>query len=112
MTEKEQTPVADRSDHKFTLRLTERLHAIIEDSSSREGRSMNTEILVRLAQTVDDEEAVRVRVNRNNLGVIELLADSVQELVALLSEEQRQSDRVKTILDLSRKFTSTGIPSK
>jgi hypothetical protein len=110
MTEKEQTPVADRSDHKFTLRLTEGLHAVIEDSSNREGRSMNTEILLRLARTVEAEEVVQVRVARNNLSVIEFLADSVQELAVLLTEEQRESDRVKTILDFSRKFTSAGVP--
>lgn len=73
---------------------------------------MNTEILLRLARTLDDEEAVRVRVARNNLAVIEFLADSVQELAGLLSDAERQSDRVKTILDLSRKLTSTEIPSK
>lgn len=105
MTQKEENPVADRTDHKFTLRLTERLHDAIYASSVREGRSVNTEILLRLARTVDDDQAVLASEARLHAGIIEFLAMGVEELAALLPEEQRRSERVKVLLELTGRLT-------
>lgn len=112
MREKEENPVADRAGHKFTLRLTEELHQVIFARSAREGRSVNTEILLRLAQTVDDEHVAKVRESRTHLGVIEFLASSVEELAGLLTEEQRGSERVKVMLDLARRLSAPEVRSK
>ena len=105
MTQKEENPVADRTDHKFTLRLTERLHDAIYTSSAREGRSVNTEILLRLARTVEDDQALQTSEARLHAGIIEFLAAGVEELAALLPEEQRKSERVKVLLELTGRLT-------
>lgn len=62
---------------------------------------MNTEILMRLAQTVDEEEAAKVREGRLRLAMIEYLADSVIELAAMLPEEQRSTERVQALMDVA-----------
>ena len=105
MTQKEENPVADRTDHKFTLRLTEWLHDAIFESSARQGRSVNTEILLRLARTVEEDQALQASEARLHAGVIEFLAMGVEELAALLPEEQRKSERVKVLLELTGRLT-------
>lgn len=90
------------------MRLTERLHEVISESSAREGRSINTEILLRLAQTVEDDTTAKARQARMHLGMIEFLANGIEELAGLLTVEQRETDRIKLILDLSRRLSQPG----
>lgn len=71
---------------------------------------MNTEILLRLAQTVEEDEAARVRESRLQLGMIEYLADSVMELSGLLTDECRDTDRVRTILEVASRLSKYPTP--
>lgn len=105
MTQKEDTPKAGANDYKFTLRLTEELQDAIHKTSAREGRSINTEILLRLARTVEQDKEGQDQAMRTHLGLIEFLLSCIEDLSLLLSDEQRQDSKVQLMLELTRSLS-------
>lgn len=102
MTEFQDAPTASADDHKFTLRLPEDILSPLEANRKRESRSLNSEILLRLQRTFDQDRAVADQSMRTHLGLIEFLAGCVEELAGLLPEEQREDTKVQLMVELSR----------
>lgn len=104
MTQETDALVASADDHKFTLRLPEGIHEALESTRMRENRSLNTEILMRIQRTIEEDEKQATQRERTHLGLIEFLAGCVQELAAMLPEEQRSDTKVQLMVELTEKF--------
>jgi len=102
MTDKEEPFGVGRDTRKINLRLPEELRDKITDASVANGRSVNTEILLRLAASVNNEEEGNARQLRTQLGLIEFLANSVSDLAARLTDDQRTDQRVQMMVELSK----------
>ncbi|MET3135416.1 hypothetical protein AAKU55_005726 [Oxalobacteraceae bacterium GrIS 1.11] len=102
MTEKEEQLGVGRHTRKINLRLPEPLRDEIVEASKASGRSLNTEILVRLEASVLDESATTLHLVKTQLGLIHFLANCVTELAALMTDEQRANQRVQVMLTLSK----------
>lgn len=104
MTQETDALVATADDHKFTLRLPEGIHEALEATRQREARSLNSEILLRLQRTIEQDQLLVDQRMRTHLGLIEFLAGCVQELASMLPEEQRSDTKVQLMMELSRKL--------
>lgn len=98
MTQHTDALIASSDDHKFTLRLPEDIHGSLEIARSKEGRSLNSEILVRLQQTIEYDQLA----GRINSGLIDFLAGCVQDLADMLPDEHRSDTKVQLMVELTR----------
>lgn len=71
----------------FRLRLPEDLKSQIEASAKANGRSMNAEVLSRLERSFDLDDGLTA------------LADRVEELEAISTEQSKQIERLEQLID-------------
>lgn len=55
------TPVASRGSAQFNLRLPDELRDRIQTEAARNGRSMNTEIVARLMESLEEGASGRIK---------------------------------------------------
>lgn len=97
--------IATADDHKFTLRLTDPLFESLESASRRESRSLNSEILLRLQRTFEQDAELEKQCMRTHLGLIDFLGGCVEELGLMLPAEQRADTKVQLMLELVRQIS-------
>lgn len=102
MTHDEEALQSGRDTPKISLRLPPGLRADIKKASQANKRPVNAEIMLRLAQSVSDETNTVYGVLKTQLGLVQFLADCVEQLTELLTEEQRADTRVALMLELSK----------